>query len=311
MDENTPTLEEMDRPVEIVIANHEARLTALEETSNKRFFRSAAEMGSLSALMLGLILSLMSLYDALVTKPEGERISRITQFNQAVNSAAKLRQDVLQTQAQTKDPKLQLIISSNAVPQISNNISTARVILKDMNDEDVGISQLIVLINESMNLGDMDSAKSFVVRAVNKGNVTPYLRSEAKRFEGRLFFVSGQQAPGRQSFFDAVEALGSTPYSAAEKSYIWGDLVLVEYTFGDCEHASIDIQKFITEVQKPQMLSDHRAQLIATLRSGLTQLKDGKCPMPQEEVLNLVDGATRPALTALPTLTTMPAPKLR
>ncbi len=135
MDQNAPIPQETDPSIEIVMKNHEARLAALEEPSKQIIFKSVTEMGSVSALMLGLILSFMSLYDALVTRPEGERISRITQFNQAVNSAAKLRQDVLQSQAQTNDPKLQLIISSGAVPQISNNISTARVLLKDLSGQ--------------------------------------------------------------------------------------------------------------------------------------------------------------------------------
>ncbi len=162
-----------------------------------------------------------------------------------------------------------------------------------------------------MNLGDMDSAKSFVLRAVSKGDVTPYLRSEAKRFEGRLNYVSGQPNIGRQSYLESVDALGSTPNLAAARSYVLGDLVLIEYTFGDCEHASLDIQKFIAEVKKPQVLSDHKAQLITTLRSGLMQLRDGKCPMPQEEVLNSVEGPIRPALTASPAMITMPSVKFK
>jgi hypothetical protein len=288
--------------LEILLENQEARLSALEESSRKKFFKSATEMASASALLLGLVLSSISLYDAAVTKPEAERISRVTQFNQAVNSAAKLRQDVLQSQAQTTDPKLQLIISAGAVSQISNNISIARAILRDMSDQDVGISQLIVLITESINVGDMESAKSFTIRAVNKGDVTPYLRSEAKRFEGRLLFMNGEQIQGRQAFLDAVDALGRSPNAAAARAYDLGDLVLLEYTFGDCEHFSLDIQKFLGEVKKPQVLADARSQLLTTVRSGLAQAMGRECPIPQEDVLNPAAGVTPPAASVLPAI---------
>jgi hypothetical protein len=63
--------------------------------------------------------------------------------------------------------------------------------LRDLDNSDVGIPQLIILISEAVTAGEIDSAKDFVTRAVSKTDVSPYMRSEAKRYEGRLLFYTG------------------------------------------------------------------------------------------------------------------------
>ena len=50
---------------------------------------------------------------------------------------------------------------------------------------------------------------------MNKADVTPYLHSEAKRYEGKYWFMSGDPDRGRQSYQAAIEALGTAPLSAA------------------------------------------------------------------------------------------------
>ena len=73
-------------------------------------------------------------------------------------------------------PAIQVQTTSAAVPQIMNAISTARAILPDLNDADVGIPQLIVLISESFQMGD-PAAQESIRRAVSKTDAPPYMRA--------------------------------------------------------------------------------------------------------------------------------------
>ncbi len=213
MSDPVPTQDtpQADDPVLLMVKSQEARIARLEDEGKKTPLKRMTTSASTSALILGLILTFVSLYDAFVTKPEADRIARISEFNQAVNAAAKTRQEILQLQMQGTDPKLQLAMASMATPQILNDLSTARAMLRDLRNDDVGIPQLIILISEAFTTGDMEAAREFVGRAVSKTDVTPYLRSEAKRYEGKFFFFSGNAAQGRQSFQEALAALGEFP----------------------------------------------------------------------------------------------------
>ena len=73
-------------------------------------------------------------------------------------------------------PAIQVQITSATVPRIMNAISTARAILPDLNDADVGIPQLIVLISESFQMGD-PAAQESIRRAVSKTDAPPYMRA--------------------------------------------------------------------------------------------------------------------------------------
>jgi hypothetical protein len=269
-----------------MLRSQEARLVKLEDESKTTFWKRMTTSASTSALFLGLVLTFASLYDTFVSKPEADRISRISQFNQAVNAAAKTRQEILQSPG---DPKVQMAIQSEAVPQILNDISTARAMLRDLASDDVGVPQLTILIYEAFTAGDIVAAKEFVARAVAKTDVTPYLHSEAKRYEGRMYFLTGDPVHGRQSYQEALSALGDSQFVAAQRAYDLGDLVLIEYQTGTCEHAETDLKSFVETVRGPDVPQQSRLQLLAVVRSQLGQTQGLRCPFPENLPTLLAD----------------------
>lgn len=263
----------------LMIKSQEARIAKLEDSNQKTLFKKMTASASASALVLGLVLSLISLYDIFVTKPEANRISKLSQFNQTVNSAAKTRQEILQSQVQGVDPKLQLATVTMATPRILNDLSTARAMLLNLDDDDVDIPQLIILISEAFTTGDLAVAKEFVSRAVGKTGATPYLRSEAKRYEGKFLFLSGDPAGGRRSFQEALSVLGDSPATASQRAYALGELVVVEFAFGDCESAAADLKSFATALRMPAVFPQARSQILAATREQLDPLQGQRCPM--------------------------------
>lgn len=262
----------------LMLKSQEARIAKLEGAAQKTIFKKLTESGSASALFLGLVLTFISLHDAFVTKPEADRISRLSNFNQAVNSAAQRRQELMRLQIQNPNPQLQLAMASATTTEILNDMSTARAILRDLKDQDVGVSQLTVLISEAFSAGDMNSAKTFVTRAVNLKDLTPFERSEALRFEGRYFFASGDAVKGRQSMLAAVSSLGDAPGYASARAYDLGDMIPMEYAAGDCENAESDLLSFAKIVESPHVPNAAKAQLVITLKAALVQLPGQICP---------------------------------
>jgi hypothetical protein len=270
-----------DDAVLLMLKSQEIRIAELENAVKKTLFKKLTESASASALFLGLVLTFISLYDAFVTKPEADRINRLSQFNQAVNSAAKSWQDTIQLQYQITDPQVQQAMASAAMPRILNDISTARAILPYLGTSDIGISQLIVLMSVAFTTGDLDSVKGFVTRAVDKTDVTPYLRAEAKRYEGKYLFASGDPVQGRKSYEAALSALGNSPGAVSTKAYDLGELVVLEFSSGDCGSAAADLQSLVATLKLPQIAVQHRLQMATTVKSQLIQLQGQHCPTLQ------------------------------
>jgi hypothetical protein len=264
----------------LTLRNQEARIAKLEKSSPRTLFERLTASATASALFLGLVLTAASLYDAIVAKPRADRISALGRFNDAVNSAAKVSQD-LAVQMQTNNAQLQLAVMSQAAPQILNDISTAKALLRELNNDDVGIPQLIVLISGAFTAGDLDSVKEFADRGVKLTNVTPYLHAEAERYEGKYLFASGDPTKGRAAYEAAVSALGTSSAFAAERAFILADLVLEEYTSGDCQTAAADLQDLAAALKLPQVTPQARAQVGQTTKAQLLQLQDQHCPAPQ------------------------------
>jgi hypothetical protein len=300
-DQEPPHLKqtEENNPADLLLRNHEERLGELEKSSHKTTFKRLTETASASALLLGLILTFVSLRDAFISKPEADRIARLSQFNQAVNSAAKLRQDLtISSLDSTTSAQRQMVMISMVGPQILNEISTARAILKDLKSDDVGIPQLIILISEAFNVGDFDAAKTFVAVAVDKTNVTPYLRSEAKRYEGRLLYFTGNPVEGHKAFEVAMDAMPVNPATLATRAYILSDLIAVEYQFGDCISGSADFQRFLA--MSKDLADQQRQQIGATLKTSLLQAR--ACPQPE----NLASISVGDQVPAPPTSVSIP-----
>jgi hypothetical protein len=263
----------------LLLKNHENRIAKLEETSHTTIFKRITASASASALFLGLVLTFASLHDTFVSKPEADRVNRLSEFNKAVNSAAQLRQEITKLQFESTNPTLQLAMASAVTPQILNDISTARAILKDLKNEDVGIPQLIVLITEAFTTGDTENAKVFVARAVAITDATTALRSEAKRHEGRLLYLTGSPDRGRQSFIGAVNLLGEAPATLSARSYVLADLVLYEYSFGDCAVAGAEFKTLLDTIRGVHDQS--RAQIGGMVKAQMLQMQGGRCSIPQ------------------------------
>jgi hypothetical protein len=264
----------------LTLASLERRLSKLEAPDKSLLKRLTDNAGAV-ALFLGLVLTFASLYDVFITKPAADRVEALGKFNQAVNGAAQVRQEMLELQLQTTNPMLQMTVASLATPRALNNISTARALLPELRDEDIGIPQLIVLISESFTTGDIESAGDFVRRAVGKQNVTPYLRSEALRYQGKYLFLIGKAKEARESFKASIDLLESVPGSAAQRAHLRADLVGIEFTFGDCTQVAQLIQDLITLLNAPGVSVDARRQIGATLHNQLQQTSNARCPIPE------------------------------
>ncbi|PSO23895.1 hypothetical protein [Bradyrhizobium sp. MOS002] len=263
---------------DVLLKNFGDRIGELEKNSHKTMFKKLTESASASALFLGLVLTFASLHSTFIAKPEADRIARLSQFNQAVNSAAKLRQELIRFSLDSSTPQLQLAMASVITPQILNDIATARAMLKDMRDEDIGIPQLLILINEAYTVGDFQIAKSFVGRAVAKTDVTPNLRSEALRYQGKLLYASADPSKGRAAFIEAINVLGDTAQSLASRAYVLADLVVAEYMTRDCDNGAQDFQRFVD--MSKGLYDQQRLQLTMTVKDALTQLQGRDCPVP-------------------------------
>ncbi len=272
------------------IANRPARSRGRRELKNApRVLKKFTENAGAVALMLGLILSVISLYEVAVRKPEADRLAAIAQFNQTVNSAAKTRQELIQSY-QAADPEFRLAIASMATPRILNDIATARAILPTLDDKDVGIPQLLILISEAMTAGDNASAEEFIRRAGGKRGVPLLQAAEALRYKGKYQFVIGDRVSARSSYLAAINVLGNTPQTAAARGYVLADLIGMEFAYGDCEPVGNDITELARLTASHGVSAEARVQLVASVTKQIRQFSNQKCPTPK----NL------PELTLLP-----------
>src|SRR5882757_3869287 len=154
----------------------DARVAQLESTP-KSPFKRLTENAAAVALFLGLAITVSSVYDTFVSKPRQDEIARLSQFNQALNSAASTVEDLIKAQA-TVPRAVLLQLQSAARPQIQNNISTATAILAELDDKDVQIPQLEILSQSAYDAGDLENAEKLAARGVGKKDVSPFLHAD-------------------------------------------------------------------------------------------------------------------------------------
>ncbi len=256
------------------------RVERIEVGEKKSFFKSITTSASTSALFLGLVLTFATMYDTFVSKPEADRVTRIGEFNKAVNAAAKTRQELVQFQLQTMDSNAKLMVATMITPQIANNISTARAILRDLKQEDVEIPQLIVLMFEAFSMGDLVSAKAFVERAVGKKDVAPFLRSEALRYEGKYYFLLGKPDQARQSFEAAIKVLGDAKETASVRAFVLADLSVLEYQSGDCNQAVASLERTLALTRSQSVPRPVQLQISASLKAQFVDAQGVNCALP-------------------------------
>jgi hypothetical protein len=230
-------------------------------------------------LLLGVVLSAFSLYDIVIRKPEADRIAAITQFNQAVNSAAKTRQDLIQAN-NSADQAQRLAVMSMATPRILNDVATAKALLPTLEPDDVGVPQLLILITEAMTAGDLASAESFIARALSIKNLTPLMKSEALRYRGKFQFVSGDATSGRASYREAISSLGLGLAASGARAYALADLIGMQLAVRACGHIAADMRELAETLHSPGVSVEVRAQIAATVRLFGTQYSSQNCSLP-------------------------------
>jgi hypothetical protein len=270
---------------QIALNSFEARLKLLEHPKSKSSLELVQKNASLLALVVGIILSLISLFDIFWEKPKEELIRNIGEFNKAVNSITSLRQSMIQLHFQSNNSEMKFALNSMVAPQVQANIQYATALLPKLGDH-VGIPQLIVLINEAMNIYDWKSADILVERAIVAKNSVPSLQSEAFRYKARLMFSTGKLQEGRRAFEDSLNAIRNESAFGifGNRAYIVSDWILSEFAFGDCVVGTERIRQFVEYIGHPQVMPLLRSGLVSTLKTNLAQVVGGnqRCSIPSE-----------------------------
>jgi hypothetical protein len=243
--------------------------------------KRASDLGGLAALFLGLVLTVSTLYDVFVRRPEADRVSALSQFNASVNAAAKIRQELIQLQAQSVDPAVRLDTASMATPRILNELSTARALLPGLAADDVRVSQLLILISEAMQIGDLESAGTFLERALKQKRPTRTDMAEALRYQGKYLFMKGDENAARDSFHRSVAAHGTEPLTATARAYAMADLVATSNFFGACKHLDADVESLAQLLAANQVAPEMKAQILGALSRQFLQFSAQRCPPPR------------------------------
>jgi hypothetical protein len=270
-------------PVALQLRTLETRLVRLETPPPKTLIERWQKRGSFIALVIGILLSGFSLFDAFVSKPRDAALRDMEEFNKAVNAVSSLRQSVLKTQIETSNPQLVMAMNSMATPQILANIQYATALLPRLGDR-AGVPQLVVLISEAINIYDWRSAELLVNRAIASKDNVPSLKSEAYRYQARLFFMTGRVQEGRKGFEDSLNALRSEPGFGIDgaRAYVVADWIISEFALGDCNVGTERAQQFVELARRPQITQLVRDGLVATLKAQLAQIsaQNPRCPVP-------------------------------
>jgi hypothetical protein len=232
----------------------DARLKQLEKPEEKTRLARIQKNASFVALVVGILLSVISLFDVFWSKPREALFRDIEEFNKSVNAVANLRQNMIQVQFQSNHPQMIFAMNSMVTPQVLANIQYATALLPRLG-EHAGIPQLIVLISEAMNIYDWKSAGILVDRAVAAKNVVPSLQSEAQRYKARLMFFTGKMQEGRKAYEDALNVLRNESAFGINgtRAYIAADWAIAEFSMGECGAGNERIRQFIEFAQHPQI----------------------------------------------------------
>ncbi len=283
--------EKMERSAEAesivasALSSYDARLKLLEKPEEQTRLAKIQKNASIVALVVGIFLSFISLFDIFWSKPREALFRDLEEFNKSVNAVSNLRQSMIQVQFQSNNPQMIFAMNSMVSPQVLANIQYATALLPRLGDH-AGIPQLIVLISEAMNIYDWKSASILVERAVSAKDAVPSLQSEALRYKARLLFSTGKIQDGRKAYEDSLHVLrNESAYGInGVRAYIVADWLIVEYAIGDCSIGNERMRQFIELVQHSQIQPPSRSGLISTLKGQLEQLhlRDKRCSIPAE-----------------------------
>lgn len=256
------------------------KFDALEAKSNESFWARMSGRATAAALFLGLILTGVSIFNAVVTEPEKSRVDRIAQFNDAVNAAAKTSEDLQLFQYQTSSPGARFTMTSYSLTQFSIDIATAETLLRDIDPADVGVQQLLVLMDGAFTVGDLAQAKMFLGIARSKQDVTPYEAAQIDRYAGKYDFVVGDISGARESYLSALRR----PIGLPNTAMFLGELTYGEISLNDCADTMTDVESFVRVINDPQLAPTAREEMLAKEREVL-QDNASTCPLGQYSAL--------------------------
>jgi hypothetical protein len=256
----------------------DARLKLLEAPKETSFLERLQKRGSFFALIIGIALSLVSLFNVFWSQPKDAAFRDMAEFNKAVNAVSNLRQGMIQVSYQSTNDEMKMALNSMVTPQVLANIQYATSLLPEVGGS-VGIPQLIVLISEAINVYDWENAEKLVNEAVSRKSL-PTMRAEALRYKGRLMFYRGRVIEGRAAYEQALNEIRTESGWGINgmRAYLESEWAVAEVSFGDCTLSEARVQKFIEYVSQPQIPPPTRAGLIATLKTQLGQ--QSRCATP-------------------------------
>lgn len=263
--------------IELTIQNLQNRIEILEAPENKSIIKRLSENASIAALLLGLALTIAQVRETFFSKPEANRIAQLGALNQSIGAIARLRQEYAEVDGTVIDKKQKLILEGILTTRIANERTTALALLQGVGDNDVGIPQFIVLYNEAMSNGDLESADKLTSRAVSKKDVTDFEHSEALRQRAQFLFTSGQPDEGRIAFEQSMQALRKAPTTAAARSFNLMYLILSELYTGDCERVADEVRRLRALLAEPLVTPEQRGSMIDTLRPQYEFVGSTRC----------------------------------
>jgi len=258
----------------VAIQGLQSRLDHIEFAEKKSIFRRLTENASAAALLIGLALTVAQVRETFFSKPEADRIAQIGAFNQSIGAVAKLRQEMAELNYNTSNPSAQLTVASILTARIVNEVSTARAMLHDIKDADVGIPQLVTLISEAFNEGDLATVDLLTSRTVNKKDVTAFAHSEAMRYRAKYLFIN-QTEQGRNTMEAAIALL---PLGSGAQAFDVRDLLESELGFGDCDHIDSAAKRLLAAVATPQIYPEQRNQVLQSIIPFYNLVLNGRCP---------------------------------
>ncbi|WP_139142944.1 hypothetical protein [Janthinobacterium sp. HH106] len=107
---NSPSPEEKSS-IESRVHSMDLRINRLENPEHGRF-EIIQKRTSFLALLIGILLSGISLFDIFWSQPRNELFRDMEEFNKSVNAVSNLRQNMIQIQYQSNNPQMLMAMNS-------------------------------------------------------------------------------------------------------------------------------------------------------------------------------------------------------
>ncbi|UPG89792.1 hypothetical protein L2Y96_20755 [Luteibacter aegosomaticola] len=285
-DDANSHLDDDERPsayLGVVIENIEGRLKKLEEPKIKTTIEKIKDNASFLALLIGIVLSVLSLGNQLWSQPHQELERDIVEFNKTSNEVASLRQSIVSAFQTAKDPQSAQIATQMVTPQIIADIQYASSLLKRIGDH-AGVAQLVILTNEAINLHDWKSAMQMIDAATSKTDQPPTVLSEAYRYKGRVLFLTDDFIGGAAAFEKALTLIQDDKSAGTDGNRA---MIALDWTFfammaNRCDEANAVGRRAAAFVSSNQVSQMQRSALLGLLRSSIGQLGTGtSCSIPE------------------------------